>query len=97
MGLVGQCGVHSEKPPFVGYILYCGIVYCSSRSLSTPPTISDLRHLLAERRYRSWRRPLWSLLDGPDVLAIGVGTGKNMRFYAIREDVRPIASGVSPH
>jgi phosphatidylethanolamine/phosphatidyl-N-methylethanolamine N-methyltransferase len=37
--------------------------------------------LLAERRYRSWRKQLWSLVQGPKLLEIGVGTGKNMLYY----------------
>ena len=36
---------------------------------------------LAERRDHPWRRRLWSLVRGPQVLEIGVGTGKNMPFY----------------
>jgi len=36
---------------------------------------------LAERRYRPWRRWLWSLARGPQVLEIGVGTGKNLSFH----------------
>lgn len=36
---------------------------------------------LVERRYQSWRRRLWSLVRGPEVLEIGVGTGKNIPHY----------------
>ncbi len=41
----------------------------------------DGMELLAERRYRSWRKQLWSLVRGPKLLEIGVGTGKNMLYY----------------
>jgi phosphatidylethanolamine/phosphatidyl-N-methylethanolamine N-methyltransferase len=37
--------------------------------------------ILAERRFRPWRRRLWSLAQGPRILEVGVGTGKNMPFY----------------
>ncbi len=36
---------------------------------------------LVECRYQSWRRRLWSLVRGPEVLEIGVGTGKNIPHY----------------
>lgn len=41
----------------------------------------DAMETLAEPRYRPWRRQLWSLVRGPQVLEVGVGTGKNMPFY----------------
>lgn len=31
--------------------------------------------------YRRWRRALWRDVDGPDVVEIGVGTGKNIPHY----------------
>ena len=36
---------------------------------------------LVERRYQPWWRRLWALVNGPEVLEIGVGTGKNIPFY----------------
>lgn len=30
---------------------------------------------------RNWRRGLWKEIKGPEVLEIGVGTGKNIPFY----------------
>ncbi len=41
----------------------------------------DIMEILPERRYRAWRQKLWALVEGPDVLEVGVGTGKNMPFY----------------
>jgi len=41
----------------------------------------DLMEILPERRYISWREHLWSLVRGPEVLEVGVGTGKNLAFY----------------
>src|SRR3989337_959310 len=41
----------------------------------------DLMEILPEWRYAPWRERLWSLVKGPKVLEVGVGTGKNMRYY----------------
>ena len=41
----------------------------------------DLMEILPERRFRPWRRKLWTLVQGPRVLEVGVGTGKNMPFW----------------
>jgi ubiquinone/menaquinone biosynthesis C-methylase UbiE len=41
----------------------------------------DLMEILPERRYISWREQLWSLVKGPEVLEVGIGTGKNIPFY----------------
>ncbi len=59
--------------------------------------IYDLMEGLAEARYRPWREKLWALVkgpalspstslrvnsaEGPRVLEVGVGTGKNMPFW----------------
>ena len=34
-----------------------------------------------ERRFAPWRAALWRRAQGPRVLEVGVGTGKNMPFY----------------
>jgi ubiquinone/menaquinone biosynthesis C-methylase UbiE len=41
----------------------------------------DLMEVFPERRYLPWRKHLWSLVRGPRVLEVGVGTGKNIEFY----------------
>jgi ubiquinone/menaquinone biosynthesis C-methylase UbiE len=43
--------------------------------------VYDTVEILPERRYISWRERLWSQVKGPEVLEVGVGTGKNMAFY----------------
>ena len=34
-----------------------------------------------ERRFAPWRRRLWSLVSGRQVLEVGVGTGKNLPYH----------------
>jgi ubiquinone/menaquinone biosynthesis C-methylase UbiE len=41
----------------------------------------DLMEILPEKRYHTWRKKLWSLVNGPRILEVGVGTGKNIPFY----------------
>ena len=41
----------------------------------------DLMQLCAEWGYRVWRQKMWAQVNGPNVLEVGVGTGKNMRYY----------------
>ena len=43
--------------------------------------VYDGMEILPERRYISWRERLGSLVRGPEVLEVGVGTGKNFAFY----------------
>lgn len=41
-----------------------------------------------ELRAKSWRRDLWSLVEGKRILEVGVGTGKNIPFHPVdRETV----------
>ena len=41
----------------------------------------DRMEAMSERRFHPWRQRLWSLVHGPRVLEVGVGTGKNMPFW----------------
>ncbi len=50
----------------------------------------DGMEVIAERRYQPWRSKLWSLVRGPKVLEIGVGTGKNMSFYPAGLDIMAV-------
>ena len=43
--------------------------------------VYDLMEGMAEARYRPWREKLWAQVEGPRVLEVGVGTGKNMPHW----------------
>jgi len=45
--------------------------------------IYDRLEWLMERRARPWREKLWQFAYGPQVLEVGVGTGKNMEFWPL--------------
>lgn len=58
-------------------------------------SLYDLMEWPAERwLYRPWREQLWSGTDGPEVLELGVGTGKNIPYYP--EGVHVTAVDLSP-
>lgn len=57
--------------------------------------VYDLMEGMAEHRaMRGWRERLWPLVEGRRILEVGVGTGKNMRFYPPGADV--VAVDFSP-
>ncbi len=41
----------------------------------------DRMEAMSERKFRAGRQKLWSLVQRPRVLEVGVGTGKNMPFW----------------
>ena len=41
----------------------------------------DLMEGMMERQIRPWREKLWQFANGPRLLEVGVGTGKNMEFW----------------
>ncbi|MEP7357025.1 MAG: class I SAM-dependent methyltransferase, partial [Anaerolineales bacterium] len=41
----------------------------------------DVMEGRAEARYGPWRKKLWDLVQGPRVLEVGVGTGKNVPYW----------------
>lgn len=43
--------------------------------------IYDLMETVPEIIFRPWRKRLWSLAEGPSILDLGIGTGKNMPYY----------------
>lgn len=57
--------------------------------------IYDLMEWPVERwMFRHWRPELWDAVDGPEVLELGVGTGKNIPYYP--RDVHVTAIDLSP-
>jgi ubiquinone/menaquinone biosynthesis C-methylase UbiE len=41
----------------------------------------DRMEKMSERQFSLWRRMLWSQVQGPQILEVGVGTGKNIPYY----------------
>ena len=52
--------------------------------------IYDKIEWLMEGRFRPWREKLWQFVCGPQVLEIGVGTGKNMEFWPLNCQITAI-------
>jgi ubiquinone/menaquinone biosynthesis C-methylase UbiE len=45
------------------------------------PLYDFMEALIERRRFSNWRKRAWSLVAGPRVLEVGVGTGKNIPYY----------------
>ena len=54
----------------------------------------DAMQARMEQRFAPWRKRQWSLIEGPKVLEVGVGTGINMPFY--RPDLEVTAIDLTP-
>lgn len=53
-------------------------------------SLYDLTEVLVEKRYVTWREHLWSMIVGPKLLEVGVGTGKNISFYPPEMEITAI-------
>lgn len=49
--------------------------------------VYDAMGVLMEWIYKPWRRRVWSLIKGPKVIEVGVGTGKNLAYYPSNVDM----------
>lgn len=56
--------------------------------------IYDFMEAAAEVQFRHWRERLWRMAQGPQILDLGVGTGKNMPYYP--EDARVTGVDLTP-
>ena len=49
--------------------------------------VYDKIEWLMECRFKPWRQKLWRSVPGPEVLEVGVGTGKNMDYWPVGLDI----------
>ena len=49
-----------------------------------------MEEIMERSRLTGWRELLWSKIEGDTILEIGVGTGKNFRFYPAGKDMTAI-------
>jgi len=67
----------------------------TQKRYNTISAIYDLMEWPVEQLwYKKWRQKLWTEIDGPRVLEIGVGTGKNIPYYS--DNVKLTGIDLSP-
>jgi phosphatidylethanolamine/phosphatidyl-N-methylethanolamine N-methyltransferase len=71
-----------------------GIEHTRGRYDTIAPLYDLMEWPVEQWLYRSWRHGLWAEIEGPEVLEIGVGTGKNIPYYP--DDVHVTAIDLSP-
>ncbi|MGR8941271.1 MAG: class I SAM-dependent methyltransferase [Gammaproteobacteria bacterium] len=58
------------------------------------PYFDGIEAMMEGLFFKSWREKLWEKAEGPDILEVGVGTGKNFAYYP--PDARITAIDFSP-
>lgn len=61
---------------------YQAIALTRARYQRISPIYDGIKWLM-DRRFRPWREKLWQFVYGPQVLEVGVGTGKNMDLWPL--------------
>ncbi len=54
------------------------------------PLYDFMEGLVERSRYSKWRELLWSKVEGPHILEVGVGTGKNFPYYPADAEITAI-------
>lgn len=54
------------------------------------PVYDLMEGLVEKSRYSRWRGLLWSKVEGNRILEVGVGTGKNFRYYPANAEITAI-------
>lgn len=54
------------------------------------PMYDMMEHVMETRAFQRWRERLWNIVEGKEILEVGVGTGKNMPFYPAGAEITAI-------